>query len=159
VVPRPGWYENGFKGFMKRIGPVILSVFCLLLLLNCSPATISVHRIAREWMLISFKDYTKENLMRNQARIDLTAPAENGKIKANVFVGCNHLFFKAVFKENGTTTFSDIGSTLMACPEMKLEDDFSKSLKQMQEYRLEGHFLILNDHQGNSMKFIASDWD
>lgn len=97
--------------------------------------------------------------MRNQARMDLTVPTENGKIRSNAFVGCNHLFFTAIFKENGTITFLDLGSTLMTCPEMKLEDDFSKSLKKMHHYRLEGHFLILNDHQGNSMKFIVSDWD
>lgn len=144
---------------MKRIWFFILVFSGLSFLVNCSFANLNNPRLSREWMLVSFKNYPKEDLIRNNAKIDLSAPAKNRKIKGGAFMGCNKMFFTAAFKKNGTSTFSDIGSTLMACRNMKLEDDFSRSLKTMQHYQLEGHFLILNDSEGNVMKFIAADWD
>lgn len=159
MVPRPGWYENGFKAFMKRIGLPVLSIFSLGLLLNCSSAPTAGHPLKREWMLVSLNNYTKDYLIQNQARIDLTSPAEGPKIKGSAFMGCNKIFFAVQFKRNGTAAFSDIGSTKINCPDMKLENDFSKHLKRMKDYHLEGHFLILSDRKGNRMKFIASDWD
>ena len=74
-------------------------------------------------------------------------------------MGCNKMFFTSEFKKAGKVKISGIGSTLMACQNMKLEDDFSKNLKNMTNYKIEGHFLTLSDDHGNSMKFIASDWD
>ncbi|GEN75705.1 hypothetical protein CHA01nite_14450 [Chryseobacterium hagamense] len=110
-------------------------------------------------MLVSFKDYTKENLISHQAKINLTAPVQDGKIKGTAFLGCNKTIFTAAFKKSGTVTFSDIGSTQAACQEMEFEDEFFISFKKMHRYLIEGHFLILRDRQGNSMQFIASDWD
>lgn len=127
--------------------------------MNCSSASLNNLQLTREWMLVSFKNYPKEDFIRNKAKIDLTAPAENGKIRGGAFMGCNTMFFTASFKKDGTSAFSDIGSTLMACRNMKLEDDFSRSLKKMQHYQLEGHFLILSDSEGNQIKFVAADWD
>jgi heat shock protein HslJ len=48
---------------------------------------------------------------------------------------------------------------MMACPGIELEDEFSRSFKEMSHYQIEGHFLTLTDNQGHNMKFIASDWD
>ncbi|WP_294300355.1 META domain-containing protein [uncultured Chryseobacterium sp.] len=144
---------------MKKIQLTVLCILCLGFILNCSSAALTNPRLKRDWMLVSFKNYTKEDLIRNQAKIDLTASAENGKIRGGAFAGCNKVFFTAAFKKDGTVKFSDIGSTLMACQDMKLEHDFVKNFGTMQYFKLEGHFLILNDNQGNTMKFIASDWD
>lgn len=144
---------------MKRIALAVSGFLSLAFVLNCSSAARITLPLEREWMLVSFKNYPKEDLIRHQAKIDLKAPAEDGEIRGGAFMGCNKMFFTAVFKKNGTAKFSDIGSTLMACQDMKLEDDFSKSFETMQHYHLEGHFLILDDNQGNIMKFIASDWD
>lgn len=144
---------------MKEIRLTVLYILCLGFILNCSSATLINPQLKRDWMLVSFKNYTKEELIRNQAKIDLTASAENGKIRGSAFAGCNKIFFTAAFKKDGTVKVSDIGSTLMACRDMKLEHDFVKNFGTMQYFKLEGHFLILNDNQRNTMKFIASDWD
>lgn len=91
--------------------------------------------------------------------MDLTSPAEHGKIRGSAYMGCNRLFFFSEFKNNGKLKISGIGSTMMACPDMELEDEFSRSFKEMSHYQIEGHFLTLTDNQGHVMKFIASDWD
>ncbi len=144
---------------MRRIWITFLWILCLGTVLNCSSIALVNPQLNREWMPVSFKDYTKEELIRNQAKIDLTAPAENGKIKSGAFMGCNKMFFTAAIKKDGTAEFSDIGSTLMVCQNMNLEDDFTKCFKNIRRYKLEGHFLTLIDQQGNTIKFIASDWD
>ncbi|WP_294237508.1 META domain-containing protein [Chryseobacterium endophyticum] len=144
---------------MKRIWITFLWILCLGTVLNCSSIALVNPQLNREWMLVSFKNYPKEELIRKQAKIDLTAPSEHGKIKGGAFMGCNKMFFTAAFKKDGTVKFSDIGSTLMACRDMKLEHDFARNFETMQYFKLEGHFLILNDNRGNTMKYIASDWD
>ncbi|GAA4164738.1 hypothetical protein GCM10022217_35850 [Chryseobacterium ginsenosidimutans] len=110
-------------------------------------------------MLISFEGYDKQDLIKSNAKIDLTSTIEDGKIKGGAFMGCNRMFFSSEFKKDGKVKISGIGSTLMACQDMKLEDSFSKGFKNMTNYKVEGHFLTLTDDNGNSMKFIAADWD
>lgn len=144
---------------MKKIMLSIFTVLCLGFVLNCSSVPVKNHHIQREWMLVSFGNYVKEDLIKNNAKIDLTSPVENGKIKGKAFMGCNKIFFTSEFKSSGKVKISGIGSTLMACQNMKLENDFSKNFKNITSYKIEGHFLTLSDNEGNSMKFIASDWD
>lgn len=74
-------------------------------------------------------------------------------------MGCNKMFFTSEFKKESQLKISQVVSTEMACPNMKLENDFSQNIKKMKHYKVEGHFLTLSDNQGNRMKFIASDWD
>lgn len=151
---------------MKKI---LLPVFAVLLLStvsNCTSTTVQNsqdttknHQIQREWMLVSFDNFTKPDLVKNKAKIDLTANIENGKIRGGAFMGCNNMFFSSEFKPDGSVKISGVGSTMMACPDMKLEDSFSKTFKNMTKYKIEGHFLTLMDEKGISMKFIAADWD
>ncbi len=110
-------------------------------------------------MLVSFKNYQKPDLIQHKAGINLTIPAEDGKIKGNASLGCNRIFFSSEFKNNGKLKISGLGSAMKACPDMKLEDDFSRSFEGMTSYSVEGQFLTVKDGQGNAMKFIAADWD
>lgn len=144
---------------MKKIMFIILTVLCLGFTLHCSSVPVKNPQIQREWMLISFEGYDKQDLIKNNAKINLTSAIENGKIKGGAFMGCNNIFFSSEFKKNGNVKISGIGSTMKACQHMKLEDDFSRDFKNMTHYTIEGHFLTLTDDNGNSMKFIAADWD
>ena len=135
-------------------------------MLNCassvkqdSNTTTRNYQIQREWMLVAFGNYSKPDLVKNKAEINLTAKIEDGKIRGGAYMGCNKMFFSSEFKSNGKVEISGLGSTMMACQNMKLEDDFSKSFKNMTHYKVEGHFLTLSDDNGNQMKFIAADWD
>lgn len=144
---------------MKKI---LLSVFTVLLLgliLNCSTVQVKSPHIQREWMLISFGNFTKNELVENKAGINLTADQENGKIRGSAFMGCNNMFFTSEFKNKGKVEISGVGGTMKACQNMNLEDSFSKSFQNMTKYSVEGHFLTLSDDQGNTMKFVAADWD
>lgn len=151
---------------MKKILVSFFAILFLGILMNCTSAAkqnaqpaARDYKVQREWMLVAFGNYSKPDLIKKGAKIDLTANMEDGKIRGGAFMGCNNMFFTSEFKDKGKVKISGIGSTLKACPDMSLEDDFSKSFKNMTEYSVEGHFLTLYDDQGNQMKFVAADWD
>lgn len=151
---------------MKKILLSFLVIFTLQMVVNCSSLSNQNssgipknYQIQREWMLVSFNHFTKADLIKNKSKIDLTSTMESGKIRGEAFMGCNTLFFTSEFKNNGKLKISAMDFTEKACEDMKLEDDFSKSFKNMTNYKVEGHFLTLTDGQGNAMKFIAADWD
>lgn len=146
---------------MKFFRSVSFLALITLLLISCkssNQSSGSIDNINRKWMLIEYKDFTKSDLTKLEAYMDLTKNQE----KANGFtakMGCNAMFFTAAFK-NGKAEFSGIGSTMMYCDgRMKLEELFGKDLPTMNKYKIEGHFLTLSNANGGRMKFVAADWD
>lgn len=145
---------------MKR-NIALFSFFWLSIILfkNCTPQKIDMQNLHRQWMLIEFKDFSKEKLIELKANIDFS----NIKTKENqynAFMGCNKIFFNVEIQSKNKIKFSNVSSTMMYCEDsMNLEDQFSEALPSMTNYKVEGHFLILSDTNGNQMKFVASDWD
>lgn len=150
---------------MKTILVSILSVLFSGILLNCSSVNSNIShpdqdaQLHREWMLVAYGNYSKAEMMSKGARINLTEKTENGKIRGTAFMGCNGMFFTSEFKNDGNVKISEIGSTLKACQDMKLEMDFGKEFKNMTKYSVKGHSLTFTDDQGHKMEFIAADWD
>lgn len=106
-------------------------------------------------MLVEFQGFTKENLVKNKAYLDLT-DKENGS--ANM--GCNGMFFTFKVKKANKIEFSQIGSTKMYCDgNMDLEQKFGQILPTISEYSIQGHFLTLKNNKGETMKFVPEDWD
>jgi len=144
---------------MKKIILFVSAIFCLFFVMNCSSLQRSKPHIQREWMLVSFDRFTKQQLIKSKAGINLTGEKEDGKIKGTSSMGCNRIFFTSEFKINGKMNISGLGGTEMACEDMDLENAFMEKFKNMKSYTIEGHYLILSDEKGNQMKFIAADWD
>lgn len=144
---------------MKKIIILFLSLIMLGIMGSCSSIQLKNPHIQREWMLVSFEGFTKEQLIKNKAGINLTTEKEEGKIRGGAFMGCNRMFFTSEFKKNGKVKISGVGSTMMACENMKLEAAFIKQFDKAVKYSVEGHFLTLTDEKGNTMKFVAADWD
>lgn len=144
---------------MKNILSFLSAFFILNLAVSCSTAKLNNQHYQREWMLVSFDGFTKEELVKNKAEINLTASATEGEIRGTAMMGCNRMFFTSKFKSKNKVEFSGLGSTLMACQEMNLETEFTKVFEKMTRYEINGHFLTLYDDKGTQMKFIAADWD
>lgn len=151
---------------MRKIFVSILTVLFLGVVFNCTSVTkqnteinAPEYHIQRQWMLVSFENFPKADLMKNKAKIDLTAKQEEGKIRGGAYMGCNSMSFSAEFKNNGNVKILALLSTMKACQNMELENEFQKKFEHMTQYKVEGHFLTLSDDKGNSMKFVASDWD
>lgn len=110
--------------------------------------------IARQWMLVQFKDYKKDYLIEKKAAI--TISQDNS---ASIYMGSNNGGCKIELKGKDQVRFVNIMSTLMACEDMKLETDIQLILPTIETYKLEGHFLYLYTKSGDSIKFVAADWD
>ncbi|MGK6342449.1 META domain-containing protein [Chryseobacterium sp. DT-3] len=144
---------------MKKILVSFFAVLLLGVVVGCSSIPEKNPSLQRQWMLVSFDKFSKEELVKNEAEIKLTGIMEKGKIKGSANMGCNSMFFTSEFKTNGKVKISGVGSTLKACQNMELENAFIQKFDKMSNYSVEGHFLTLSDNNGNSMKFIAADWD
>ena len=115
-----------------------------------------VSSLKRKWMLVEFQGFTKEELIQKKAYLDLTHLDKGGGAK----MGCNSIFFSVKLKNNHRINFSGVGSTMMYCDgSMKLEENFGKLLPTITKYQVKGHFLTLKNKNGQTMKFVAEDWD
>ena len=144
---------------MKRIFPIFIMFLCFGLCLNCASVKVTEQNIHRQWMLVSYKDFSKEELTNSKAEINLTKISDANKIIGTAFMGCNRMFFNVEIKSKKRIEISGLGSTLMACEKMELESQFSRDFEKIQNFVIEGHFLTLYDEKGNKMRFIAADWD
>lgn len=144
---------------MKKILTAFFAVLFLGAVVNCSAVLEKNPALQRQWMLVSFDQFSKAELIRNKAGINLTDTMEKGKIKGSAHMGCNSIFFTSEFKNGGKVKISGVGSTLKACQNMELETAFTRKFDKMTRYSIEGHFLTLSDDSGNAMKFVAADWD
>ncbi|WP_312769753.1 META domain-containing protein [Epilithonimonas sp.] len=143
--------------FLKSIG--VLSLL-MLLMYSCKTSNQSattMENIHRKWMLVEYKDFTKDELVKLEANMDLTNNSDAPN-RYTAKMGCNGMFFTAEFNK-GKAKFSGVGSTMMYCDgRMRLEESFGKELPNMNQYKIEGHFLTLTDGK-STMKFVAADWD
>ena len=115
-----------------------------------------ISSLKRKWMLIEFQGFTKEELIEKKAYLDLTQLEKGGGAK----MGCNSIFFSVKLKNNHRIHFSGVGSTMMYCDgNMKLEENFGKLLPTITKYQVKGHFFTLKNKNGQTMKFVAEDWD
>ena len=144
--------------FLQSIG--ILSLM-LLLTVSCKSSDNSMsgmQNLHKKWMLVEYKDFIKEELVKLEAYMDLTKNSESPN-RYTAKMGCNGMFFTAEFNK-GKAKFSGVGSTMMYCDgRMKLEESFGKYLSNMTQYKIEGHFLTLSNANGDKMKFVEADWD
>ena len=148
--------------------PTLAAAACTLLLAACTagqaaPQSESAQNtqlgLKRQWMLEQWPGFGREELQRLQAGIDLTSlPQAGGSM------GCNRLMFSvetaAPQQREGRIRFGSVAATRMYCDDrMKLEADFSSRIGSFTRYRLKGHYLILQNDQGQSARFVAQDWD
>jgi len=59
------------------------------------------------------------------------------------FAGCNNIMGTYELKDGNSLRFTKMASTLMACDDMKTEDDFKKVLGQIDNYSIDGKYLLL----------------
>lgn len=110
--------------------------------------------LARQWMLIQFKDYKKDYLVEKKSSITISKDQS-----ISIYMGCNNGGGKIDLKGDNQFQFLNTFSTEMACQDMKLVSDMFMTLPSVETYKLEGHFLYLFTKSGETIKFIAADWD
>lgn len=93
------------------------------------------------------------------SRKDATEPHIIFRIKENRVNGnggCNGFFGSYNVEGSDKISFSRMGSTMMACPDLQTESEFLKSLESVSNYEVSESELILKDNGGNIIsKFEA----
>lgn len=141
---------------MKQLALVII----LLSMMNCKPKanekpiTNTIESIHRKWMLLSFKNFSKEELIRKVAFLDFT-----NKEYVTASMGCNNLSATYSIKSTAKIDYLQWIRTEMACEDMKLEDEFSKVIQDFTTYKIVGHNLTLYNFKNEKLIFVAQDWD
>ena len=145
---------------MKKTFNLLAVLLAIISIINCKSKSNepifenNPDQLNRVWMLIEFQNFKKEDLIKNQAQINLT----NSK-NPTAFMGCNQISFQIEVKEN-KLLFKDLIATEMFCAEkMNVENSFSKSLSKTYSYIIKGHTLTLLNDKNEKMVFVAQDWD
>ena len=135
-----------------------ISLLLLLITLSCNSIKeaieIPTQNINRVWMLIEYKEFKKSYFVAKKAFLDLT-----NKDNASANMGCIALALKFSIKKNNSITFSHKIPVKMKCQDMKLDIDFSKSITSITSFSINAHKLILTSNNGETMVFVAQDWD
>jgi heat shock protein HslJ len=96
-----------------------------------------------KWVLTELRGKKVELEMPGERVIFLLLSSENNKVHG--FAGCNNFNGTYELKENDRIKFSEnMAITMMACPDMKIEQEFIKVLSQADSYNLVDNRLILN---------------
>ena len=145
---------------MKFIIQFFVSVFSMLMLSCCAgQQQIPDEGLYRQWMLVQFQDFKKEDFIKNQSYLDLSrtkSPKDHYRAK----ISCNDLAIKAEFHPGNKVKFTPlIGSEMFCENKMEMEKAFTTALPTMTAYKLEGQTLTLKNSKGEIMKFVAADWD
>jgi heat shock protein HslJ len=141
---------------MKKL---ILVLAILFLTLNCKSKnneseTPNNNHLKRVWMLVEFQHFSKTDLVKNEAQMNLT-----NLESPSAHMGCNNISFQLRFKED-KINFSNVSTTKMLCEsKMDLEKAFLSSFEDFTAYEIEGPKLILKNAKSEKMIFVAQDWD
>lgn len=99
------------------------------------------------WALQSMKQKDLPESAKGKPYIEIHV--KDGKLMGNG--GCNQLFGNIAFEGEKGIRFSNIGSTKMACPELKVESEFLQLLQAVRSYELRELSLFLFGANGEEL--------
>lgn len=101
----------------------------------------------KRWKLKELKG-KKMNFKENQeGEIYFTLKSSENSI--NGFAGCNNFFGEYELKGNNKIKVSNIGMTLMACPDLDIDEtDFINTLEAIDTYQINNETLQIKDNRG-----------
>lgn len=94
-----------------------------------------------KWVLFELRGDPVTDLPGNQQAY-FTLNSSEARVTGNT--SCNNFFASYELKQGGRVTFSDMGATMMACPEMTTESAFLGVLEKTDNYAIGDGILSLN---------------
>ncbi len=116
-----------------------------------APAAGKEELFSRNWKLVELNGMAPDLTSKEPF---LMLEKSTGRVTGNG--GCNSFFGNYLGAVNGQISFSQIGSTKMACPGLHVETEFFRSLEQVSAYSLKGDSLILRNAMKTLARFVAS---
>lgn len=110
--------------------------------------------LKRVWMITEFPHIPRERLVQLQARLDLTQLPH-----ATAHLGCHDFAFR-VQMEQGAFRIHALAPTEPVCDhDTEWLAQFNQFIRHAQSYQVQGHFLTLTTSHGETVRFVAQDWD
>lgn len=97
--------------------------------------------VGKKWKLVEMNGRKVANTAGEQ---DYFIQMDNEENRIYGFAGCNNFFGTYELKEGLRVKFSQIGSTMMACPDMNTEKELFQILETVDNYRVSKNTLQLN---------------
>ena len=104
--------------------------------------------VAKKWKLVEMNGRKVANTAGEQ---DYFIQLDNEENRMYGFAGCNNFFGTYELEEGLRVKFSQIGSTMMACPDMNTEKELFQILETVDNYRVYKNTLELNKARMMSM--------
>ena len=148
---------------MKKALLIIGILFLLAGTQNCKSQSTEVvvpvvdnnqDQLKRIWMLVEFQNFSKEDLIKNKAQMnlkDFKIPSAN--------MGCNSISFNCVVKKDNLKFIAGMRTEMFCENKMQLEDAFCLALQGDYSYKIAGQKLFLSNSKNEKMTFVAQDWD
>lgn len=123
---------------------------------DMAPSPASASALQRVWMLAEWPGYHRERLQAARAQMDWRRLPQAG-----AHMGCNQLMFQVTVDPVAARLhIGPVAATRMYCIDyMDLELTFSGAIGSFTRYRLQGNELVLENEQGQSVRWVAADPD
>jgi copper homeostasis protein (lipoprotein) len=112
-----------------------------ILLKNSQPEDV-ISIVGKKWKLVELNGKLVEKTSGDGRDYFITLQQEESRISG--YVGCNSFFGNFELKNGNRVTFSKLGSTMMACPNMTTEQELFKVLETVDSYTINDNLLQLN---------------
>lgn len=116
------------------------------LLLSCNSRKENASLFGNKWMLESIDGRTIK-LQEATSEVYMVLEAEMNSVNGKA--GCNRFFGTYTCGDSARLTFSGMGATKMACPDMDIELQFFKALDSTRNFLIEGDKLSLKGENDN----------
>jgi heat shock protein HslJ len=142
---------------MKKIISEISIVALLFIACNSSKKTtesVNPTLAGTYWKITELKGQPVVKSDAKEKDYYLKLDPSNNRISA--FAGCNQMMGSFTTQEGNRITFSQLASTMKACPNMKDEDVLKEILESADNYAISGNILSLNKARMAPLaKFVA----
>lgn len=143
-----------FSILMKHLATLYLIILTVFLSNSCVTKSHQNINLYRTWMLVEFRNYPKDELIRN--KISLVISAE----KNYAVTECSEMRLEIRTMGKEFIKISNFKENKNSCSENdSLTREFKEELGNIKFFTIEGHFLTLKKENGQAMKFVAADWD
>jgi heat shock protein HslJ len=112
-----------------------------ILLKNSQPEDV-ISIVGKKWKLVELNGKPVEKTSGDGRDYFITLQQEESRISG--YAGCNSFFGNFELKDRNRVTFSKLGSTMMACPNMTTEQELFKVLETVDSYTINDNLLQLN---------------
>ena len=124
------------------------------LLLSCNSRKENASLVGNKWVLESIDGRT---IKLQEATSEVYMILEDGTNSVNGKAGCNRFFGSYTRGDSARLTFSGMGATRMACPDMDIEVQFFKTLDSTKNFLIEGDKLSLKGDKDNVLAVFKKE--